>query len=180
MSKIQVIFVTPYHGGILATLIKALINGVTGSRFSHVAIFLLNGIYEAKMPEIMISPKDEYAKEIANGVAEVLEFQVSDDELHEIESRARDLLKADCKYGIRTTIVGGLATLFGRNTAWVASKILFINPGINDCSSTVAYLLLGAHDLGKYLEYMGVTEEGLAYVTPQSLYSVLKAYNLNT
>lgn len=169
MKRLEIIFVTPKHGWLMDK-VGALVCAVTGSVWSHVAIGLFDGIFEAVMPELGVHPADKYKDAKAY---EIIPVWVADDDLPKIEAKAKEFLKLDTKYGVKDCIAGGFTTLFGRAVgSWVARKL-----GCGwtmNCSETVTRLLMVSLHIGLHLRDLGIEEQDADLVTPQDLYSALK------
>ena len=59
MRKVEVLFVTPNHTGLMR-MVGQLVEGVCGSKFSHVAMYMFNGIFESIMPEVTVAEITKY------------------------------------------------------------------------------------------------------------------------
>ena len=173
MKDFKVIFVTPKHGNWMDK-VGALVQCTTGSRWAHVAGYLFDGVYEAIMPEVMVSPLDKYLKEEK---IEVLTLTITNADYRRIEEKARELLGKDVKYGIKDCAVGFIATFFGR---WLAKKIAWLLRSDKDntlnCVGLYGTLLLQTNTFGNFMRDMGWNEKNISWMVPQDLYSVIKSY----
>jgi hypothetical protein len=72
-----------------------------------------NGIIEAIMPEVTVSPIDTYDRVSAKD-REIIEITVTDRTYKLIQAKARSIVGTEIKYGIRDCIAGGICTRIGR------------------------------------------------------------------
>jgi hypothetical protein len=173
MKEIKVIFISPVHDNFMDK-VGNLGKGTTGSRWAHVAGYLLGGIFEALMPEVTISPIDKYDEDTTK---EILTIKVTNREYASIENAARNMLGNDVKYGIRDCIVGGICSIFGRKAAWVISKLLMTDKDNTlDCSGVWSTLLLEVPEFKEHMATMGWYANNISWIVPQDLYSIIKSY----
>lgn len=173
MKFVEVIFVTPIHNS-WQDKVGALVQVATGSKWAHVAGYLLGGVYEAIMPEVMISPADKYSDSTS---IEVLSIAVTNKEYEAIEKKAKEFLGRDVKYGIADCIVGGIASLFGRKIAYPISKLLGTDrDNTLNCVGVYASLLLTTKGFGGYMNSMGWYENNVSWMVPQDLYTLIKSF----
>ena len=166
MKKVQVLFVTPKHKGFMRK-VSELVCAATGSHWSHVAIYLFDGVFEAVMPQVMVSPLNKYA-EGTYDKAEIITVELSDAGYEMLEKAAREMLSADVKYGYLDCIIAWWADFVSKRQASWFAKILNTRQ-TSMCAGTVAHLLYKGQ-----LKCLKKVDGEI--ITPQELYSVLKAF----
>lgn len=162
-EQVRIIFVTPKHGALM-TLVGKMVTTVTSSPYSHVAMELNGGIFEAIMPEVTISPANKY-DEGKYLTKEILSLPVTPMEKQMIEAEANLICMSDNKYSIKGCIVAAVRTLFGIGAGqWLAKKI---NCSGMMCAEAVTVALREARP---YL----CGDVAAELVTPACLYAALR------
>jgi hypothetical protein len=164
--KVEVIFVTPKHTGFMK-FVSNLVKAATGSPWSHVGIYLFDGVFEAVMPQVMISPKDKYTEENCEKI-EFVTVEMSESGYENMLLCARRMLKEDIKYGYFDCFVAWWADFISKRQAkWIAKLVNTHQTSM--CAGTVATLLHNGR-------VKCLKKEDGELITPQELYSTLKAY----
>ena len=169
MIKVGIIFINTKHKSALMTMFSQMVTVLTDG-WSHVAMYLFDGIYESVRQGVDVYPKDKYDSPDSYIKKEIIWISLTEKGYKKMEIEAQRLIGRNIKYGIWDCILAFIADSISLKTAiWLNKK--FPSPWNMMCSGTISHLL-------KIGEFKGLDKSTCPpeILTPRHFYSILKVY----